>query len=122
MPRRVAVTRITIEYACDGQTFTMTVNDPSTIDSIVLSERDLHRLRSKQADLAALHPPQAPKVVDHRFNPSAEGAALKLKSDTHPPLPISISRGGTTDIRSVDDRSLWWHTSGCAWIHPEGET
>lgn len=123
MANRVAVTRVTIEYVCEGRTFSVVFNDPSTIDSIVLGSRDLHRLRSKQAELAERNPPQAPKVVTHRFDPLASLNDLAVDGNS---LLISsregeTAGGGAALAPASGGRSLWWHSAGCVWFHPEGD-
>ena len=123
MATRVAVTRITIEYVSDGRPFTIVFNDPSQIDAIILGQPDRKRLQDKQNELAKATPPQARPVVDHAFDPLAVGPTLRLKNDSHPPLPISVSKGaGSSSTASLNaDRSLWWHATSCAWFHPEGD-
>ena len=120
---QVAVTRITIEYVCDGRTFTMAFNDPSTVDSIVFSQRDRQRLKAKQNELAKKNPPEATPVVEHKFNPLASGPEMLFKDESHPPASISVKEGGaaSTSVSLQADRSLWWHGASCAWFHPEGD-
>ena len=128
MANPVVVTRITIDYVCDGRTFTMVFNDPSTIDSIVLGRRDFNRLKDKQLELASPNTPPEKAVQTHRFEPLATGTTLTVVPDSQlveplPELPISIS-GGTAAPNAVSvnfNRSLWWHNDSCTWIHPEGD-
>lgn len=124
----VVVTRVTIDYVCDGRTFTMVFNDPSTIDSIVLGRRDFNRLREKQLEQAGPNTPPDKAVQMHRFNPLTVGQRLTVVPTSDlvepvPALPISIS-GGTAAPNPVSvnlQRSLWWHNESCTWVHPEGD-
>jgi hypothetical protein len=124
----VVVTRVTIDYVCDGRTFSMVFEDPSTIDAIVLGRRDFNRLRDKQIELADPSLPPEAKVKTHAFNPLVTGEKLAVVADNEfaeplPPFPIRI-RGGAAATESVSfdlNRSLWWHTESCAWVHPEGD-
>lgn len=123
MANRVAVTRVTIEYVCDGRTFTLVFNEPQAIDAIVLGQRDRQRLQTIQNQLASKNPPQAPRVVEHEFNPLAPGLDMHFKGESHPPVPISVTEGSaaSTSVSLQEDRSLWWHGGSCAWFHPEGD-
>jgi hypothetical protein len=126
----VVVTRITIDYVCDGRKFTMVFKDPSKIASIVLGRTDLERLQDVQHELAGANIPRETAVRTHLFNPLDTGTNLRVKPEHPqlvspiPALPISISGGtSSSDTISINSsRSLWWHNEECTWIHPEGDT
>lgn len=118
MAKTVSVTKVTVEYAFEGQTFTVVFTDPAKIDSIVFSRRDFDRLSAKQNELAALTPAAVRRVKEHLLKP---GGPFPRQVDGDAVLATSTPTGTAPAIATAEDRSLWWHTDTCNWFHPEDE-
>jgi hypothetical protein len=111
---QVLVTRVTVEYEAGGKRFTV-VLDPTKVDAILLSKTDVDRLKFAQQE-ARKKDPAVPEVIEHRLNPLEQVPAKDPKSGR----PTFIMTGTTSSDSPVGaERSLWWHTSQCAYFHPE---
>ena len=108
MAKSPKVTKVTVEYAFERQTFRVEFN-PEKIDAIVFGRTDLERLLAKQNEGKS----EAEKVKPKRLNPrgpfSADAEGVK----------VSDPLGTTTKSNGTVQRSLWWHASSCNWFHPE---
>jgi len=124
VPKPVRVTKVTVEYAAGGKTFTV-VFDPKHVDSIVLNETDLKRLQAKQDEVAKSNP--AVKKVDPKRK------SLNALAPIPPTHPIDGDRSFASNnvtafqvdlsepLSPTTTRGLWWHTDECGWFHPEDQ-
>jgi hypothetical protein len=117
MPKRVTVTKITVEYAFEGKTFTVVFGDPARIESLVFSQEEFDRLRARQNELAALRPSEVKAVREHVLSPNEPFP--RQASDGERLFATSTQTGSADTVGATTSRSLWWHTSSCAWFHPE---
>jgi hypothetical protein len=115
----VRVTRVTVEYAAGGKIFTVAF-DPKNVDSIVLSETDLDRLKAKQNDLAKANPGVVQPVKDREPLDALRPIPSK-DTDGAQTFAMSSEAGFDPEANKAPDagRSLWWHTEACMWFHPE---
>ena len=113
----VKVTKVTIEYASGGKTFSLTFPDPEKISSIHFDKVDFERTRRMQET-------ETKKAVKEHI---LSGDRLTLKSFGGPATESSTPEATVKDLSKpsplvgTEFRSLWWHTSACSWFHPEGD-
>ena len=112
MGQTVKVTRVVVDYAFEGKTFTVEFPDPSKIAAIVFSKTDLDRLQLQQSQ------DNKEAVVTRRLSASrswpAEIDGVNIQAR-------NTLTGTNTAAASTVDRSLWWHSTSCSWFHPEDE-
>jgi hypothetical protein len=95
---------VTVEFVKGGKRFRVEF-DPTQVGSIVFNKKDLQRAQAAQ-ELAT------GEVIKEKFPTAAEFSGL------HGGSSDEIAAGPAAPALSP---SLWWHTNGCTWVHPDDE-
>jgi hypothetical protein len=96
----VCVKKVTVEYAFNGKAYTVQFTDPMQLGAIVFSQIDLVRLVAAQSRESLVDP--------------------QMLHPVGPFPPEALATVTETGIDPDDTgASLWWHTTACAWFHPQ---
>ena len=101
MAKKLCVTKVTVQYAIDGKSFTVEF-DPMKVGSIFFSTKD------KDAAVAA----QSPAPVE---NPLSAIEAIPPRLNGKLTHARTVKKGRSAKQTGP---ALWWHTNDCNWFHP----
>ena len=108
MAHKLCVTKVTVEYAIDGKSFTVQL-DPMKVGSVFFSDEDKNAAKQKQTvDNNNKEP------VEH-FPKASGRMPAKVGNDlTH------ATTVGTGTSSADTGPALWWRTDDGVWFHPGG--